>query len=1208
MIRKALSYGTCIVVVMLISIRSLSQPVTLSGSAISLEKVFTAVRQQTGYTFFYTRTVLQQAKSVSFEVKNMALRNFLDLIFKDQPLEYVIESKTVMVVPKKTKIKIAISVPVTVEGQVTDSATGAPLAGAAVGLFTKSKYVITDHRGHYSIAAEPGDQLLFSYVGYQPVFYRVTGNAKAADIVLAPQNKSLEDVQVSNGYQKMDGRKLTSAITTIKAADIVVPGMFTIDQALEGRVPGLFILNNSGEVGAAPKVRIRGTSTILASREPVWVVDGVVVNDPVGVDPQTINDLDFVNRLGNAISGLKPFDIEQIDVLKDASATALYGVRAANGVIVITTKKGHTGAPVVNFNNATTYTRRPRYTDHNINLMNSRERIDYSRDIISQGINYPTNINYVGYEGALNDLYTGKVSYDQFQQNVHRLETLNTDWFGLVTQDAIATQNNLSVSGGNDKTSYFASLGEAIQQGTVKGEGVKQYTAFIKLNASLTKKLSWDMNLRGNVEKRTYVPTSVNALSYAYNTSRAVPAYNQDGSLYYYKNFNPPTYTYYNFNILNEMQHSHDVSDIAGVNLITNLNYKINRFLNATLLFSYSNNNTAEQINYEENTFYAAGLRMSDYKVIPDPLRTLMPYGGELQSNTIRNSTYLVRTQLNYDQPLGKYKRDRINAIFGTEISSNAYKGLNTTRRGYLPDRGETFAPVDPVKYPAYAQWALLTNVDVVKDQLTNLASAYFSGSYIFNDKYTLNFNTRTDFSNNFGASAREKFLPTWSVSGRWDLAEDLFKHSSKVNTLAIRASYGYQGNMLENQTPELIIKQGSIDPITGEYYSNIAYYPNPNLKWEKNGEVNIAVDFAFFHNKINGSLTYFHKRTKNAFLNKTVPDINGRTTYVVNSGTIENQGVEVALSFTPVNNVGAHGNKKGLVWRIDPQLGQVINRLLAKAINNNGLNQSVGVSNVNTFDAYLKGGQIINNKAVNTFYSYQFNGLDHATGIPTFKNDGAVDAAKYKTENTDQVYQQVMAPSGNRIPTLQGGISNFFSYRNFSLSFNLSYSIGSKVRLMKLYTGANNSSILYSTAAPLPEQNVNRAFLDRWRQPGDEKTTNIPGLLNGYAYQATMTHSSTGQPYQYANNIWQMYDNSDIRVASGDFVKLKTLDFRYALPDNLLKKSGIKAASVTLAGTNLYTFASKKLQGQDPEQAGFNDIIQLSSRPTFSFGIDLSF
>lgn len=1191
---KTICYRTCIVITMLFfSVSINAQSVTFSGKEVPLENVFTAIKKQTGYAVFYTKNMLQNAKPVTYDVKNMPLLDFLNMVLNNQPLSFVVENKTVMIVPKKTDVQVSIQLPV--EGVVKDSATGSPLPGATVAVFTKGRFVTTDKKGHFSVDAVNGDRLLISFIGYKPYFINVNPGANL-DITLAPQETSLKEVIVSNGYQKIDSRKLTSAITTLKAADIVVPGMYSIDQALEGRVPGLFVMNNSGEVGASPKIRIRGTSTILGSREPVWVVDGVVVNDPVGVDPQTINDLDFVNRLGNAISGLKPFDIEQIDVLKDASATALYGVRAANGVIVITTKKGHAGAPVVSFNNATTYTRRPRYTDHNINLMNSRERIDYSRDVINSGLAYPANINNIGYEGALNDLYSGKTTYAEFQQNVHTLETNNTDWFRIITRDAVSTQNNLSVSGGSDKINYFASLGEATQMGTLKGEGVNQYTAFVKLNAKMTPRLNWEFNLRNNVEKRKYVASSVNALAYAYNTSRAISGSD------YYKSFDPVSFNYYNFNILNEMQHSQDISNITGLNLNTNLNYKFNPNLNATVLFSYANNNTGQEVSYDENTFYAASLRKSEYNVIPDPSLTLMPYGGELQTNNIRNSSYLVRGQVNYGKPIGK---DRVDVIVGTEVSSNTYRGLKTIRRGYMADRGQSFAPVDPVKYPAYAKWANITNIDQIQDGITNLASGYFSGSYTINSKYILNFNTRTDFSNKFGARSREKFLPTWSVSGRWNISEDFFKNSETVNMMALRTSYGYQGNMLENQTPDLIIKQGSIDPVSGQYYSNIAYYPNPGLKWEKNGEVNTALDFSLLHNKVIGSVTYFYKKTKNAFLDKQVSDVNGRISYIVNSGTIENQGIEIAFSFNPVKS----GSKNGFSWRIDPQLGQVVNKLLAKAINNNGLNQSVGVSNKNTYSSYLKGAQIINDKAVNTFYSYQFNGLDHQKGNPTFKNDDESNRDKYAKMSVDQVYQQVMAPSGNRIPTIQGGISNSFSYHNFSLSFNLAYSLGSRIRLMKLYTGTDQK-VTQPSAAPLPEKNVNRDFLRRWRKPGDEANTDIPGLLSGNDYARTLTHWSVGEtfPYQYADNMWQMYDNSDVRIASGNFLKLKTMNFRYSLPENLLRRCGMKSASLMLAGTNLYTFASKKLEGQDPEQVSFDNTIQLSARPTYSFGIDVSF
>ena len=1234
---KALCYRACIVVTMLLSSRvdvqaqsvmikvgtpSTNSVITLSGKNVPLEKVFISIKQQTGYAVFYTKGSLADAKPVSFDVKNMYVNTFLDQILKDQPLEYTVENRTIMIVPKGTKME-TIQADRLVEGIVRDSTSGDPLPGATVSIAhtqgeggNRKWVTTTDKNGHFSLAAVSGRQLIVSFVGYRPYFSYLNSEGLSArmDIYLSSEQQSLKEITVTNGYQQIDRRHLTSAITTLKAADIVVPGMFSIDQALEGRVPGLFLLNNSGAVGASPKIRIRGTSTLLASQEPVWVVDGVVVNDPVGVSPQSINDLDFVNRLGNAISGLSPYNIEQIDVLKDASATALYGVRAANGVIVITTKKGRAGAPVVNYSNATTITQRPRYSDRSINVMNSRERVDFSREALAGGVTYPLNTDLVGYEGALSDLYGGKLTYDQFQNEVHRMETGNTDWFKLITRDAVSTQNNVSISGGSEKITYFASLGAATQMGNVRGESVNQYSTLVKLNSRITPKLNWEFNLRNNVEKRKYVATSVNALGYAYNSSRAISPDNADGSPFYYQKFDPVTSSLYNFNILNEMRNSTDISNTSGINLTTNFNYKFSPRLAATALFSYANSNIDEQLTYGENTYYSATVRRSNYGVTPNPLYSLMPYGAEVRYNPMRNSSYLVRGQVTYNQPIGARHRDRLDVLLGTEASSNTYTGTARTRRGYLPERGKTFAPIDPLAFPAYAVWANTTNVDLVTDKLTNLLSGYFSTSYTFNNKYILNFNARSDFSNKFGSRSREQFLPTWSVSGRWDIAEDFFKNSEQVNLLALRASYGYQGNMLDNQTPELIIKQGSLDPITQEYYSTISYYPNPNLKWEKNGETNLSLDFAVLKNKISGTVSYFHKKTKNAFLNKDVADVNGVSSYIINSGTIENRGIEVAFSFTPISGLNANGKKNGFSWRIDPQLGQVINKILAKAINNNGLNLSQGLTNPNSYKSYLRGSQIINEHPVNSFYSYRFEGLDAAKGYPVFTGASADDQKAYAGMTRDQVYQTVMTPSGNRIPTIQGGILNVFSYKQFALSVNLTYSLGSKVRLAALYTGANgptgyiNGAASLSTSAPLPAQNVNRVMLDRWRRPGDEQHTNIPGLLSQTDFSRHTNDASLGTAWQYADNIWQMYDNADIRIASGNFLKIKTMNFRYTLSDELIKRWRMKGASVIVGGTNLYTFASKKLMGQDPEQSGFDPAnVQLSPRPTYSFGIDVS-
>ena len=297
----------------------------------------------------------------------------------------------------------------------------------------------------------------FSFVGMQTTSVKYAGQ-KEIDVILYEDQKELDEVVVT-GYQVLDKRTQTSAITTVKAEDIMIPGVTSIDQMLEGRIPEMTFMLNSGEVGATPRLRVRGTSTLLGNREPLWVLDGIVMTDPVDVDPDDLNNPDYLNIIGNAIAGINPQDIERIDVLKDASATALYGTRAANGVIVVTTKKGRIGKPVLSYSHSSKITRRPRYTDRNINLMNSQERVRFGKELADQHYIFPTQMPMVGYEGALYRLQSGLTDYDTFLNEVTWYEQVNTDWFDILTRDAYSHSHTLNVSGGSDIVRYYASLG-----------------------------------------------------------------------------------------------------------------------------------------------------------------------------------------------------------------------------------------------------------------------------------------------------------------------------------------------------------------------------------------------------------------------------------------------------------------------------------------------------------------------------------------------------------------------------------------------------------------------------------------------------------------------------------------------------------------------------------------------------------------------------
>ena len=348
-------------------------------------------------------------------------------------------------------------------------------------------------------------------------------------------------------------------------------GVPNLDQMLEGRISGMTLVSGSGEVGVAPKIRIRGTSTLIGNREPLWVVDGIIVQDPVPISAEELNDPDYINRIGNAIAGLNPQDIERLDVLKDAAATALYGTKAANGVIVITTKKGRMGAPIINYNMTTTFRQRPRYSDRKIELMNSKERIQFSRELNEQHYVFSGHFNYVGYEGLLNDLYNGKINDTQFAEKVAYLETLNTDWFKLLTEDSFSHQHTVSISGGSNETRYYASIGYSRDNDVLKGNYNERYTSSLNLESTLTEWLNASFQIQGNASRRKYNQSEISPMDYAYNTSRAIPAYDENGKYAYYEK---QTGRYYRqYNILNELENSYTDQHSSGITVTANLRF-----------------------------------------------------------------------------------------------------------------------------------------------------------------------------------------------------------------------------------------------------------------------------------------------------------------------------------------------------------------------------------------------------------------------------------------------------------------------------------------------------------------------------------------------------------------------------------------------------------------------------------------------------------
>lgn len=420
--------------------------------------------------------------------------------------------------------------------------------------------------------------------------------------------------------------------------------------------------------------------------------------------------------------------------------------------------------------------------------------------------------------------------------------------------------------------------------------------------------------------------------------------------------------------------------------------------------------------------------------------------------------------------------------------------------------------------------------------------------------------------------------------------------------------SFGYQGNMSAQDSPRLVIQKKGTNTFFNEYYSLIDKYPNPNLRWEKTSTYNVDLEFAMFRNKLRGSFGYYYRYTKDAFLEKKVSMVNGVENYTVNAGNIRNQGFEFTFNFTPINTMlnqaAVSGRKRGFVWRLDPNFGSVFNQLIDKVKpRNKPLQDEIKYTDYLTGKVYLAG------RPVNTFYSYKFKGLNPENGSPMFYNtdryvmegDQEVDMGEvYNNMDKEEVFRTVMTRSGCREPFLQGGISNYFGWRNLGLSINLAYSIGAKIRMFKMYPTPGNIAG--------PEKNLRREFTKRWQRPGDEVYTNVPGILTGAAWEDANTPWWKDRPFKFSENIWEMYDNSDLRVVSGNYLKLSSASFRYVIPDEFCKKLYLKSAYVSISGTNLFTVCSRKLKGQDPSQSGTTNLINISVRPTYSLQLNVTF
>lgn len=1091
-----------------------------------------------------------------------------------------------------------------VSGMVFDK-TGEPLVGANVRVTLGRKVwtAQTDSKGAYRVklpvgTSTAGLSISASYLGMKRQTKSGRSNVAHYDFMLDDHSQSLGEAVVT-GYGTISTREKTSAITSLKMEEILMPGMTSLEQALEGRVPDMVFMQNSGEVGATARMRIRGTSTLIGNREPLWVLDGIPLSDPVDVTNEQLNDPDYINYIGNAISGINPQDIERVDVLKDAAATALYGTRAANGVIVVTTKKGEPGPPRITYNSQLKYTARPRYSDRDIYLMNSQERVQFGQELMNLHYTFPNHMTMVGYEGAYHRFVTGQTDYNGFLAKVQRAETVNTDWFKLLTHDTFNHNHTVALSGGSETARYYASLGYNREEGVQLHHNNDRYTASLNMQTRIAKVIQANIRLNANVQKKTQLPGEIDLLGYAYGTTRALPAFNNDGSYFFYQRhaYNVGTdkneQYKYAYNILNEIENAEKLYSSNGIMAALDLTYRFKTLLDLTLTTSYQRTHSDNSTWFGEKSNYAAQLRNAEYGQAPIPGDyglSDMPYGGVYNTGTNVNENFTLRAQANFRHALGEKKQHLLSASLGYEMNVSNTDGFSENTRGFFKSRGLKYVNMtaeEMNRFPKYASW-VAHNHPTLRADKTHRLSGYAILSYSYGSLFSLSANTRFDASNKFGSRSNEKFLPVWSASGMLNLKSLLLRQYDAVSDLRLRTSFGKTGNMVDNQTPNLLLRQESLDTYYGENVAKVDALPNPYLRWEQTDQWNVGVDASLFDYRLTVGVDAYYKHTKDAFDNTLVSPFNGVENYVMNGSDITNSGFSINLSAYLLKT-------RDWSWLVSANYSVVYNSINTKTANKYKI------------EKYLNGTAIMDGKSIGTFYSYNFIGLDPQNGLPLF-DDYRDRQHLLEGQPLDRIMERVGVVSGSREPNFAGSFYSTLRYQQWSLSASFNYALGNKIRKFALY-----KDVLDGVSS---ENNVRKEFTKRWRKPGDERHTQLPSLIspsdpafgeNRYHWSAA-TPAATQGFEAFADNYWMMYDNSNARVVSGSYLRLSNLALRYQFTRKQLKGLPFSNLAFDAAVTNVFTLKSSALEGQDPTQSGFSLQTSLSLRPSFTFGLRVSF
>lgn len=923
-------------------------------------------------------------------------------------------------------ISLAFSQTKVISGKVTGGASG-PIPGVSVYVKgSPSNGTQTNATGNYQLTVnEKAKTLVFTYVGFKTSEISITGNT--INVNLEEESTTLSDVVVV-GYGTQKKRDVSGSVSSVKAQEIENIPVTSFEQALQGRAAGVQVAAQNGKLGQGITVRVRGAASVTAGSEPLYIVDGI---------PITSGDFSSTSAPTSALADLNTNDIESIEVLKDASASAIYGARASNGVVLITTKQGKAGKTSIQFNVLGGVSSPSNHRD----FLNSEQYVKLMRraGLGRAKYDFANTTDYATLQEAIDDwssIIEGRLRRYSAGNEDYLTYKVNTNWERETFQDnPLMQQYDLNLTGGNEKTKFYMA-GQALdQQGIIVGNSYKRYSGRLNLTNKATDFLEIGINLNfaNSINNRLSNDNAFSSPLQSVALSPITPFIDPRSGLI---SGTPPgastNYPVY-YNPFIGVENAFYKATVYRTIGKAFANLSIAKGLKFSTDFSIDNLNQNEESYYNSLTFRNTG--------------TANGSGDNISTFVVNVNT---NNFFNYTTTVGK---STIDAVLGTSYQKSTSK----------------FSRLEGQDFPSDAYIKLLSAAKKVtatsRENAFSFLSYFFRANYKFDNRYILSFSVRADGSSRFGENNRYGYFPAGSAA--WILSEENFlKNNKTISLLKLRASYGLTGNAEIGDYPSrgLFSGDGAYGGLAGQTPSQIA---NPNLTWERTNQLDIGLDIGFFNNRISGTFDFYQKNTKDLLLDVQIPQTTGFDIRTENLGSLKNTGFEFGV------------NTENLVGKFKWSTG------INAAINHNKILKLGGqLLNANEINAATEG------QPIGVFYVPEYAGVNPANGDALYykndlKSDGTIDRT-----TTNDINQAERIFAGNPNPTFIFGVNNSFSYKNFDLGIFFQGVTGNKI--------FNGGGQFMSANGSNGYDNQTVDQMQYWDKPGDITDVPEPRLFLG--------------------------------------------------------------------------------------------------------------